>query len=466
MKELLLSFQDNSPKYKQIYHFIRELIENGELRANTHLPSIRQLADLLHVSRNTTLVAYEQLLAEGFIRSDSRRGYYVEDFENTDIHVSRSQQQTEQIREATRDRAPFIDFRIGGVDAEAFPLKAWRRCTNKVLQEASTYVYGDRQGDPYLREQIAGYLLQSRGIRTHADSIVIGSSMQHLLLHLSILLKSEGFSSLAVENPGYDGARTVFGLQGFQLEPIGVSPKGLIIEQLEHTKARLAYITPSHHFPTGVTMPMYKRHQLLKWASDRSGYIIEDDYDSEFRYKQKPIPALSSLQQNDSVIYVSTFSKSFLPSIRLSYMILPPKLLDKYKMLFAAMEQAASGIHQRTMAYFMEGGFWDSHVRKMRALYKRKMNTLVTAFSEVFGDTVQVIGADSGLYVLIRPQLHKKESELIKQALSCGVKVYPTSHYYMNNPPNGPQLQVGISNITEENIRTGAKLLQKAWISS
>lgn len=458
MRELLISLPEQGAKYKHIYHSIRLLIEEGNLKNNAKLPSIRHLAQILNVSRNTTLLAYEQLLAEGYIRSEQKKGYFVEDFEPVDIEPSLH---TEQITELEKNHSS-IKFHAGTVDHQSFPLKDWRHCANEVLKEDIIYTYGNCQGDQHLRENITTYLLQSRGIRTSAGSIVIGSSTQQLLLYLSLLIKGE-HSSIAVENPGYDGARTIFQLQGFQIYPIDVTERGLSIEQLERTNTNLVYLTPSHQFPTGVTLPVTERQHMLRWALERNGYIIEDDYDSEFRYKQQPIPALASLQQNGRVIYVSTFSKAFLPSIRLSYMVLPSELLARYKQQFVAVEQTASIIHQRTMALFMERGHWDSHIRRMRATYKRKMQILVAALQEAFGETIQIIGSQSGLYLLIRIKLEVSEGALIRQALNYGVKVYPTARFFINKQISEPILQMGFSGLSTEQIRKGVQLLKKAW---
>jgi GntR family transcriptional regulator / MocR family aminotransferase len=457
MKELVLQLNDKSPKYKQIYEQIRSLIEEGVLPKDTKLPSIRQLAMILHVSRNTTLIAYEQLVAEGYIKSEEKKGYFAEAFEPIDLQPSL------QIENNLRNsETPIkVNFRAGTVDQQAFPLKAWRRCSNDVLKEDMVYTYGEVQGDPLLRRQLSSYLLQSRGIQATPEQIIIGSSTQQLLMHLSLFLKKD-YSSIAVENPGYDGARVVFQLHGYHLYPIEVGAKGLSLEQLEKTDSKLVYITPSHQFPTGVTMPVPERQQLLKWAETQNGFIIEDDYDSEFRYKQQPIPALLSLQPSARVIYVGTFSKAFIPSIRLSYMVLPSFLIKPYVKLFSGLEQGTSSIHQRTMARFMEHGFWDSHIRKMRTTYKRKMHTLVTCLQDTFGDKIEIIGSQSGLYVLIRFRGPTKEEQLIQQALTHGVKVYPTSNYYVTNQ-QGTVLKLGFSNLSIEQIHLGVQLLQQAW---
>lgn len=457
MQELLIQLNDQSPKYKQIYERVRSLIEDRVLPKNTKLPSIRQLAAILHVSRNTTLIAYEQLLAEGYIRSEEKRGYFVETFEPIHLHQTLS---TKSI--AQKEETPIIvDFRAGTVDQQAFPLKAWRRCSNEVLKEDMVYTYGEYQGDHLLRNQLSRYLLQSRGIQTTAEHIIIGSSTQQLLMHLSLFLK-KSFSSIAVENPGYDGARLVFQLHGFDLHPVMIGEKGLSMEHLDKTPSKLVYITPSHQFPTGVTMPIPERHQLLRWAETHNGFIIEDDYDSEFRYKQHPIPALLSLQPGARVIYLGTFSKAFIPSIRLSYMVLPSILIKPYLAHFSGIEQSTSSIHQRTMGRFMEQGHWDSHIRKMRTTYKQKMHTLVTCLQDTFGETIDIIGFQSGLYVLVKFHGLAMEEELIQQALAHGVRVYPTSHYFMK-PEEGTLIKLGFSNLSMEQIQLGVQLLKQAW---
>jgi GntR family transcriptional regulator / MocR family aminotransferase len=457
MKELLIQLHDNSPKYKQIYEAIRLMIEDGVLPLHTKLPSIRQLAELLNVSRNTTLIAYEQLLAEGYIRSEEKRGYFVELFEPIQI-----QPLGEINHLQAEEKSLLVDFRAGTVDRQAFPLKAWRRCTNEVLKENIIYTYGEHQGDHLLRKELSRYLLQSRGIQTIPEQIIIGSSTQQLLMNISLLLKSH-FPSVAVENPGYDGARVVFRLHGFQLLPMEVGEKGLSITQLERSNAGLVYITPSHQFPTGVTMPIPERQKLLKWAEVRNGLIIEDDYDSEFRYKLQPIPALLSLKRDARVIYLGTFSKAFIPSIRLSYMVLPTFLLNTYQQHFLGVEQSTSSIHQRTMARFMEQGYWDSHIRKMRTTYKRKMQTLVNSLHHTFGEEIEIMGAQSGLYILVKIRGISKEEQLIHQALEYGVKVYPTSQYYMANHQHETILKLGFSNLSLDQIDYGVKLLKQAW---
>lgn len=454
IKDFLFPFNENEAKYKQIYEQFKLLIEKGQLVQNEAIPSIRQLADTLGVSRNTTLTAYEQLVAEGYIRGELKKGYFVNSYEPVYLHATSSR--SERLSESHSDIR--IDFRAGAVDADHFPLKVWRKFANQELKKDSAYVYGNLQGELELRQQIAQYLLQSRGVKADAEEIIIGSGTQQLLLYLTLLLKGK-FDSIYLENPGYDGARAVFSMQHFHIHPLPVNGQGFHLDELTD-EAQLVYVTPSHQFPYGVSMPIQQRLALIKWASD-DGYIIEDDYDSEFRYIQKPFPALASLNR-DRVIYMGTFSKALLPSIRLSFMVLPRALLCEYQKKYSSMEQTASPLHQLTLAQFMKMGEWDKHIRKMRLVYKRKMTFLVNQLHMHFGAKITVIGEQAGLYILIRVHAVQDENWLIDQASRYGVKVYPTSPYFFS-PSGEPLLQLGFSKLTHEEMEEGITILKKAW---
>jgi len=320
----------------------------------------------------------------------------------------------------------------------------------------------NRFGEVCLREQIATYLLQSRGVKTEADSIIIGSSTQQMLINLGHILKDD-FPSVIVENPGYDGAREAFQFHQFSVETITVHETGADLSQLERMKSRLIYVTPSHHSPYGVSMSIQQRHTLIQWVNKMAGYIIEDDYDSEFRYTQQPFPALSSID-SARVIYLGNFSKSFLPGIRLSYMVLPQSLLNVYKKQFLYFESTTSILIQFTMAKFMESGEWSRHIKRMRLVYKQKMNYIVSELKKQFKDNTTIIGEQSGLYLLVKVHLDCSEEQLIQQASFYGVKVYPTSIYFVHKNTDKPIIKLGFTNLTFEDIQSGVTLLKKAWL--
>ncbi|WP_230137425.1 MocR-like pyridoxine biosynthesis transcription factor PdxR, partial [Peribacillus frigoritolerans] len=324
-----------------------------------------------------------------------------------------------------------------------------------------SFRYGEPFGEECLREQISTYLFQSRGVKTNANAIIIGSSTQQMLVYLGHILKDE-FQSIIVEDPGYDGAREAFQFHRFMFETLPVYETGAELSKLDQMKSRLIYVTPSHQSPIGVSMSIQQRQMIIHWVNKMRGYIIEDDYDSEFRYTQKPFPALASID-SARVIYLGNFSKSFLPGIRLSYMVLPQPLLNRYKNQFLHFEATTSLLSQLTMAKFMEEGEWSRHIKRMRLVYKRKMQHLVSALKEQFGQNISIIGEQSGLYVLVKVHLKHTEEWLIQQASSHGVTVYPTSLYFIEYNTDGPMVKLGFNNLSSNEIDVGVKLLKKAW---
>lgn len=280
-------------------------------------------------------------------------------------------------------------------------------------------------------------------------------------MHLGHILK-EDFQSIIVEDPGYDGARAVFSFHQFALETMPVNETGTDLSKLDALTSQLLYVTPSHQCPIGVSLSIGQRQKLIQWVNARNGYIIEDDYDSEFRYTQKPFPALASIDAK-RVIYLGNFSKSFLPGIRLSYMALPEDLLTRYKQHFQAFESTTSVQSQLAIAKFMEEGEWNRHIKRMRLVYKRKMQCLVRALRKHFENRITIIGEQSGLYVLVRMHDHRSEQWFIDRAAKFSVKVYPTSIYKVHVRDGEPVLQLGFSAISCEEIERGAAILAQAW---
>lgn len=462
MKDFIFLFTEEEAKYKQIYQQIKWLIEQGKLKTNDSLPSIRRLAETLHVSRNTTLTAYEQLVAEGYIRGEGRKGYFVNEFDEVFLQEEERPSLTQKVTATGGDI--IIDFRAGAVDQQHFPLKVWRQMANQVLPLQKCYEYGDPFGEPLLKEQLAHYLLQARGVHVNEEDIIIGSSTQQMLIYLGFLLKQD-FPSIILEDPGYNGAREAFKLHDFQIEILPVLENGAQLDHLAHLHSRLLYVTPSHHFPYGVSMSIQQRQTLIQWAKNVDGYILEDDYDGEFRYTQQPFPALASIDKS-RVIYMGTYSKSFLPAIRLSFMVLPKALVQPYKGRFAHFEHNASSLHQLTMAKFMEQGEWTRHIKRMRLTYKHKINALVEALNKQFGEKVTILGEQSGLYILVKVHTQFSEEQLIQHAQQYGVKVYPTSPYFLQQSSSVPIIQLGFSKLKMEDIALGVQLLKKAWLTA
>ncbi|MGN8646518.1 MocR-like pyridoxine biosynthesis transcription factor PdxR [Gracilibacillus sp. HCP3S3_G5_1] len=458
---------DNTPLYIQLYEYILEEIEAGRISQGTRLPSIRKLASHLEISKNTVDAAYQQLIAEGYIKSKPKSGLYVTEFDEQFLIPSSKTPITLNNCEVykTLEKIYPYDFRHGNIDKESFPTTIWKKLNNQVLYEKDIFSYGDRQGEPELRLELTKYLYESRGVLCTPDQIIIGGGIQQLLGLLCIIIGSD-FHSIAVENPGYDGTREIFKHHGFSIKPIELNNHGIHIKKLRESQARLVYVTPSHQFPIGMIMPITNRMKLIQWAEHVNGYIIEDDYDSEFRYRGKPIPALQGIDSQDKVIYLGTFSKALLPSIRLAYMILPEPLIKKFKMKFQFYEQPVSKILQKTIYLFMQQGYWQKHLRKMRHIYQKKHEALYKSVHEFMGTHVKIIGEDSGLHLLLEVKSSNTEEILIERAKQSGVKVYPTSKYWMNkNHSKYPKILIGFAGLKEDEMVKGIKLLSEAWFS-
>jgi GntR family transcriptional regulator/MocR family aminotransferase len=458
------------PLYFQLYQYFKSEIQSGRIPSGVRLPSIRTLSNYLNISRNTVETTYQQLIAEGYVESRPRIGLYVIELESEMIlplsKIDSSQfSLSRKVSENLSKEQYLYDFSYGKIDLDNFPYSIWKKFTNKCLNDnqRDLLLYGNPQGEIGLRNELAKYLHQSRGVLCSSDQIIIGAGTQQTL---SLLCQLIGLNkqSIAMEEPGYDGARAVFENHGFQVKSILLEEDGINLEQLQQDGSKLVYITPSHQFPNGMVMPISKRIKLLQWAEEHNGYIIEDDYDGEFRYHGKPIPSLQGLDPKGNVIYLGTFSKSLLPSIRLSYMVLPETLLKRYLENFQIYEQPVSRIHQKTLQHFMENGYWSRHIRKMRNIYHKKQITILSSIKKIMGQKVEVIGKDSGLHILLKVRNNMSEKELIESAKKVGVKVCPTSRYYINNKNFiVPMILLGFGGLTEDEINQGIKILNEAW---
>ncbi len=308
------------------------------------------------------------------------------------------------------------------------------------------------QGDHALRENIAGYLHEFRGVHCSAEQIVIGAGTEYLLGMIVQIIGKE--SVYAVENPGYRKTYQVLKSFDASVVLVGLDQEGLSVEQLKKTPASIAYVTPSHHFPLGIVMPINRRLQLLKWANIKDGrYIIEDDYDSEFRFSGRPIPALQGMDE-DRVIYISTFSKSLAPSIRVSYMVLPEKLLEKYRLGFSFYSSTVSRFEQFILLRFIEGNHFERHLNRMRNLYKGRRDTLVEQVKMRFGNLIEITGENAGLHLLLTYHGKLTERDLVRRAAQAGVKVYGLSEYDIEPAGSLPKNTVilGYANFDAEQI--------------
>ncbi|MED0936835.1 GntR family transcriptional regulator [Bacillus cereus] len=457
-----LQSQSKTPIYIQIYEYMKREISRGSLCAGTRLPSHRNLAMQLNVSRITVESAYQQLLAEGYVESKPKRGIFVAE---VDIDVIQKTQQIASNSANNKENEQYdYDCSQGLIDQKAFPITNWKRAIQETLfqYENELFAKEDPQGELVLREHISKYLYHARGVHSTPDQIIIGAGTQPLLWLLLQLLGSK--KEYGIENPGFHRIPAMIQSSGLPVHPIPLDNKGIHISALRKSGSNVAYVTPSHQFPLGIIMPLSRRLELLKWANDCKGYIIEDDYDGEFRYRGKPIPSLQGLDSNERVIYMGTFSKSFLPSLRMGYIVLPPHLLRVYEDLGGMFKQTVSTLQQLTFATFIHNGDWERHINRSRTLYKRKHISLIKSITNQMESNVHVLGEQSGLHIVLHVHNGMNEQELIRAAAKQRIKLYPLSTYdSVHNVKEASYVLLGFGSIPEDRIETVVQLLKKAW---
>ncbi len=461
----MIALQEHSPLplYQQLYQQLRREIQSGALAPGEKLPSKRKLSEQLGVSINTVEGAYTQLEAEGFVAASPRRGFFV-------LETGQLPQQSRPLPPAPPEPEPphpayLVDFSPSGMARQQFPFGVWRRLLRNCFNE-----YDDRlllrtpqQGDPGLRQAVADYLYRARGVRCTPEQIVIGAGSDNLLFMLSYILPEA--LTLAVENPLYNHAHALFSRMGHRVCAIPVGPDGILLSALPQTGSVLVYTTPSHQYPLGYAMPIGQRTALLRWSGlGPSRYIIEDDYDSEFRYSSRPIPSLQSIDRQGTVIYLGTFSRSVAPALRISYMVLPPTLLGLFREKYLGFSSTVSAFEQAVLREFMKLGHFETHVNRMRIYYRARRQCLVEALSPL-AQWVEILGEPAGHHLTLRVKDGTPEAQLVASARQAGVRVYPVSPYFLTEVPPEYRSTVllGFGGLTDQEIRQGVSLLGRAW---
>lgn len=468
---LMPKLDDNSetPQYIQLYDYIKNEIVYGRIAEHTRLPSVRKLADFLAISTTPVEMAYGQLQAEGFIESKPRSGYYVQKVTDSFFQPGSGKAcLVERKAFAFRDEKEYeFDFHLSKNDFSHFPFQIWRKLSNQVLrlEQKELLYYGDPQGEQGLRRQIANYLHQYRGVTCSPEQVVIGAEQHLLLSFLSMMLKNHS-SGIGVENPGYVLVPATFQQHGYKIIPISLEDDGINIGELYESNVRLVSVSPSHQFPRGMIMPISKRLQLLEWAKKTNGYIIEDDYDGEFRYHGRPVQSLQGILPDTNVVYLGGFSQVLAPAICVNYMVLPETLLDafrqlQYQLLF---EQSSSRLHQKTLQLFMERGYLEKHVRKMRNIYRKKHDLLIDSIQKHFQGKAAIIGKDAGFHLLLQVDSPQTEEELIESAKSAGIRISSAAFTWLQPPKQMPkEFFIGFGGIAMDKIEEGIKRLKEAW---
>lgn len=465
---LLIDRDSKKQIYLQIYEYYRERILSGEISADSPLPSTRSLAGELSVSRNTVETAYQQLLAEGYLYSRQGSGYYISKVERLAPAAAKNTVRRKDAggAEDRKERSNVkYDFKYGRLAPDSFPLKIWKRLTNKVLLDISPEAltsYANRTGEPRLKREIAKYIFESRNVDCAADQVVLCSGLMTVIDMISQLFK-DGSESVAVEEPCYDIVRQIFRRHGYEIEPIPLHEDGIDIGALYESRAKLIYITPSHQFPMGSVMSVNNRIRLIQWARERDAYIIEDDYDSEYRYNSRPLPSLQSLDNQDRVIYINTFSKSLAPALRMDYMVLPPLLKARYDSELAHYGCNVPAVTQQVLAEFMAAGHWQRHIRRIASDNKKLHDLLVSEIHGQLGDGVDICGNNAGLHFILQVHNGMDEEQLIAAAEKNGVRVYPVMPYYSSPPAERNRVLIGFGGFEAKDIPESIGLLKKAW---
>lgn len=491
MKELTITLQTDSkiPLYEQIYDAIRKDILYGRIPKGEKLPSTRFQAQYLQVSRSTVELAYEQLLSEGYIYSEPYRGYYACDVQGLYQLADLERQSENEIvytyqavpggnisnavvmphahGEAERNIRTAADYRIdfspNGIELSHFPFNALSKIMrNLILDQGEDMLKSSASfGDYNLRKSISEYLYRSRQVNCSPEQIVVGAGNEYLQILLSQIIGTD--EAVAMESPTYLQAYRTFSNLGYSIREIEVDKEGMNICQLEDSDAKIAYVMPSHQFPLGTVMSMKRRLEILNWAvkaPDR--YIIEDDYDSEFRYKGKPIPALQGMDKAGRVIYLGTFSKSIAPAVRISYMVLPLELIERYKKHCGFYSCTVPTLMQQSVYQFMQEGYFERNLNRMRGIYKAKHDFMQNELRKCPW-VIQVMGGNAGLHFLVKVNTPKSEKDIVEACKATGLRVYGVSEYYIGKKSHytKPMLVLGYGGLTEAQMKEGVELLSK-----
>lgn len=448
--------KNNQFKYKQIYEYFKREIELGSRVKGDKLPSKRSLSLNLSVSINTVEYAYNQLVDEGYLYTIEKKGYFVEDIDN--LYV-RSNDISLSIRKKDKEELSLYkyDFSFFGVDKSYFPWNTFKKLSREVFDENKDDILEsfDSKGHIYLRKSIARYLAESRGFLPKSRNIIIDSSTDDIMQKLFLLFPNKYIYSM--ENPGfidiYNLSKDLFK----DMKAVDIDEDGIIIDKLNKSGSNIVFTTPSHQFPKGIIYPVSRRLELLNWASKKDRYIIEDDYDSEFKYSYSPVPSLKSLDRLDNVIYIGNFSKSISPSIRITYMVLPDSLIDSWESrnYFSCNVSLST---QLLIAKFIDGGYYNRHLNRMRKIYKRKRELLVGEIKDI--KHAKIKGTKAGFHIILALDKGINLELLINRLKKRSVRLYSVNDYLIYGSEYN-ELLIGFSSIDESNIIEGCKIIKE-----
>ena len=423
----------NESLYMHLYQCIRQDIVDGKLVSGEKLPSKRSFAKNLGVSTITIENAYAQLLSEGYIYSIPKKGFYVSDFKNNVIKPVKLT--TENVKLSSGQSDFLADFSSNQTRPENFPFSIWAKLMRETFNTNSPELMTKPPcgGIMGLRQAIATHLEQFRGMHVQPEQIFIGAGTEYLY---GLLIQLLGFDKkYAIENPGYEKIAAIYNSYNVAYHYIPMDNNGILVDELEKSEADVVHISPSHHFPTGIVTPISRRYELLGWAAASTDrYIIEDDYDSELRLSGQPIPTLQSMDVSDKVIYMNTFTKTLASTVRISYMILPRELFQQYYKKLSFYSCTVSNFEQYTLAKFIEEGYFEKHINRLRNYYHNKRNTIVETIKKSrLNQYVSISGEEAGVHFLMKIETKKPQEQLMENAKAQGIKLSPLSAYYKEN---------------------------------
>lgn len=461
------------PLYRQVYSSLRQSILSGVWKPGERIPSIRNIMSDLGISRNTVVNACQQLCAEGYIESRHGAGYFVADISfdllrNPGVSALGFEESAKP-RSGERKRWA-CDFSYGDLRPGIFPLNAWRKLIAEVLcggNEKDLSSYGEHRGDWGLRYEIARYLDRSRGVSCQPGQIVVTSGVQESVGRLLGIFDAS-CNRFAMENPGFQGVRLVAQDAGFSIAPFPSDASDeVLLRALDACAPKIIYMTPSNQMPTGAYLTIDTRIKLLELAMRHDAYILEDDYDSIYRFNAAPIPTLKSLDRWDRVIYMGSFSKILSPALRMGCLVLPPSLVERYVRHFERYRCSVPWIEQETMRLFMERGFMERHVRRTELDVRSRHRLLVDEVDRQMPDAVELLGRESGLHLLLAVRNGMVQEELVETAAARGVRICDTRRYW-SDPAESPDdlVMLGYSCAQADDIPEGVRLLREAWFPS
>jgi GntR family transcriptional regulator / MocR family aminotransferase len=461
--DLGIERNDSVPIQDQIARQIRELVLGGRLKPNARLPSTRGLAEQLGVARATVVEAFEQLLGEGYLETKRGSGTVVA-AQLPDVLLSAGKQRIPLSPSAPRQkREPARPFRSGLVDWENFPHDEWGRILGRYWRNPPITLleHNDAFGWMPLRRAIAAHLFEWRGITCTPEQVIVtgGGPDAFDLIRRSVFADGD---KIWFEDPGYVTARRVFTLAGLDIVPVRIDREGLLVSEgrKKADDARGAFVTPARQYPTGVTMPLSRRLELIAWANETKSIIIEDDYDSEYRYVGKPLPAMMSLDRSGCVIYSGTFSKVFSPIIRMGFIVVPDKMIHKFREERLSYGAPPSLLVQPALAQFMEQGQFAVHIRRMRRLYASRREALLNYFSDHAQGAFTVDAPPSGLSIMLRFKKSVDDVEIERKLMKQGIETQALSQYYSTKPEKG--LLLSFAGFSETELLQAAKALVAA----